>query len=94
MSLRFFTTVIQKTKKPFCVDCIHYIDYKYENPYDEIYDNYKLGKCSKFGEKNLVTGKMEYDDALSCRKMYLKCGESGYYFEKTTLKKVDKVDLK
>lgn len=79
---RFCSSFISKTPKPkpFCIDCIHYIEYKHKNPYDEIYDKYRIGSCSKFGSQNLVTGEIVYDDALQCRKMYLKCGEDGHYF--------------
>jgi len=81
MSVRFFSEVISKIKRPICVECVHYIEYKHSNPYDELYDGYKLGKCSKFGEQNLVTGRIEYENAYDCRKVFLKCGEKGYHYK-------------
>lgn len=39
-------------------------------------------KCSKFGEKNIINGKIEYDIARDCRKDEEKCGNEGKYFEK------------
>lgn len=84
MSLRFFSSFIIKAKNP-CIQCAHYIQYTYANPYDEIYDIYgsgeRLGKCSLFGKENLVTGQTEYDDALICRINDSKCGTHGKFFE-------------
>lgn len=80
MSLRLFSSFIIKTKNP-CVNCINYIKYKYTNPYDEIYDtNLILGKCSIFGKENLVTGQIEYENALVCRIDESLCGKKGKYF--------------
>ena len=81
MSLRFFSSFIVKAKTP-CIQCAHYIQYKYANPYDEIYGpEIILGKCSLFGKENLVTGQTEYDDALICRINDSKCGTHGKFFE-------------
>ena len=64
---RFLTSYIIKTSTP-CVNCKNYIPYKYTYPIDEIYDSEtKLGKCGLFGRENLVSGNIEYDDALDCR---------------------------
>ena len=76
MRLRLFSSFVAKTHKPICIDCIHYIEYKNATPYDK----YRTGACSKFGSQSLVTGKIDYEDALRCRQMYLKCGEAGHYF--------------
>ena len=81
MSVRLFSTFVKNIKNPICVNCIHFMPPKYSNPYDEIYGNTNnLGKCSKFGTQNLVTGYIDYDNALHCRKYDHKCGESGKYF--------------
>jgi len=81
MSLRFFSSFIVKAKTP-CIQCAHYIQYKYANPYDEIYGpEMILGKCSLFGKENLVTGQTEHDDALICRKNDSKCGKDGKFFK-------------
>jgi hypothetical protein len=36
----------------------------------------------KFGEKNIIDGKIEYEIAKNCRKDEEKCGMEGKYFEK------------
>ena len=41
-----------------------------------------LGKCEKFGNKNIVSNEITYEYADSCRSNENKCGESGKYFEK------------
>ena len=80
MSLRLFSSFIIKTPNP-CINCINYIKYKYNNPYDEIYARKTVvGDCSIFGKQNLVTGEIEHEDALVCRTDYSKCGKEGKYF--------------
>ena len=81
MSVRLFTTFVKNIKNPFCINCIHYIEHKYSNPYDEHYSKHTIpGKCSKFGTQNLETGDIDYDIAIYCRKYDNKCGETGKYF--------------
>lgn len=80
MSVRLFSSFIIKTKKP-CINCIHYIKYKYYDPYDEIYETeIKSGKCSRFGKQHLVTGEIEYDYALIARMNEDKCSKIGKYY--------------
>ena len=70
---------IVRTKNP-CKNCINYVKYKY--PHDEIYDpETKIGYCSLFGKENLVSGEINYENALSCRINDVKCGEYGRYFQ-------------
>ena len=81
MSLRFFTTIIIKKPTNLCVNCIHYIKYKYFYPEDEMYDyKTKLGNCALFGKLHLVTGEIEYDGALDCRLNEMKCGKKGLFY--------------
>ena len=40
-----------------------------------------LNRCSKFGEKDMITDEIKYDFAESCRRDEKKCGEKGEYFE-------------
>ena len=81
MSLRFFSSFIIKANKP-CINCFNYIKYKYRNPYDEIYDsNPQLGKCYIFGQQNLVTGEIDYADALASRIDDSKCGKEGRHYK-------------
>ena len=80
MSLRLFSSFIIKNQKP-CVNCVNYIKYKYTYPHDEIYDSEtKLGTCSLFGEQNVVTGNIIYEDALKCRINSFSCGINGKYY--------------
>lgn len=74
-------TIISDGIKPACINCVNYIEYTREYPYDEIYTKYKYGNCSKFGTQNLVTGAIEYEAAAYCRKYDYKCGENGKYFK-------------
>ena len=82
MSLRFFSSLIINTKPiNLCVNCIHYMNHKYIDPYDEIYSyKHKLGNCALFGKLHLVTGEIEYDAALECRLNELKCGKKGLFY--------------
>lgn len=45
---------------------------------------YKRQKCTKFGKKDVVTGKVKFSDAYDCRKSNDKCGQHGtfYMYEK------------
>jgi len=53
--------------KKICKNCIHFIG-------DEI-------ECRKFGDTNLITGKVTYDSARSVRENEKKCGIDAIYFE-------------
>jgi hypothetical protein len=66
-------TYITNINTPICVNCLHFI------PHSDRFDN-ALGKCSKFGKKDLVTGDIKYEWAAICRTLDRKCGESGLYF--------------
>jgi len=70
----------QLPKTSICVNCVNYIEYKHEHPYDEIYSHFKMGKCARFGEQNLVTGITEHTYADICRKYDTKCGAKGLHF--------------
>ena len=45
--VRFLSSTFVRdiVKNPICLDCTHYMEYKHSNPYDELYEKYKLGKC-------------------------------------------------
>ena len=80
------SSFIEKATNP-CVNCINYRKYNYTYPHDEMYDSEtKLGTCYLFGKENMVTGQVEYDDALSCRKNESKCGKNGRYYNLTNMK--------
>jgi hypothetical protein len=84
MSLRFFSSFINNKPKKYCVNCVHYVKYKYTYIYDELYvPETNLGNCSIFGGKqHVVTKELEYDNALSCRTNEHKCGKDGRYYLK------------
>lgn len=55
---------------PPCSRCIHY-----KNSF-----NNRLGKCTKFGQKDIITGKINYEYALDIRSDENKCGLKGNLF--------------
>lgn len=70
--------IIKNINLPSCRNCIYY-QTKNLNP-----DFSSLNKCEKFGEKDIVNGKIKYDYANSCRENESKCGKEGkYYIEDT-----------
>ena len=62
---------VMPTKK-ICKDCIHFIG-----------DNIE---CRKFGDTNIITGKVTYNSARSVREDKNKCGEDAILFEKNHFK--------
>jgi len=67
---------IKNIDLPSCKNCIHYRPSMYNLVFDST-----LNQCSKFGEKDIITDKIKYDFAESCRRDVEKCGEKGEYFE-------------
>jgi hypothetical protein len=65
---------IKNANVPSCKDCIHRIPY---------YGNYEssLNKCSKFGEKNIISNEVFYSYADTCRGDENRCGFNGRYFK-------------
>lgn len=62
---------------PTCSRCIHYRpDFLFFLPV-----NNHFGKCSKFGEKDIITGKINYIYADYIRNDENKCGINGRMFE-------------
>ena len=59
-----------------CRNCVHFRPH----PYD-LYSSNSFGKCANFGEKNIITDKIEYSYADACRRSESECGVSGKYFE-------------
>jgi hypothetical protein len=60
---------IKNAKIPVCLECAYFIQGKIE-------------KCGKFGEKNVVTGKVTYASAETSRLIENMCSRKGIYFEK------------
>jgi len=74
------TTSCEKTIRniniPSCKKCIHYIPAPYNFDFTSNYN-----KCAKFGEKDIITDKINNDFAELCRPDETKCGKEGKYFE-------------
>lgn len=58
---------------PICKNCINFIKSYKEN-------DFIFSKCKKFGEKNLITGDIDYQYADICRESKRLCGLEGKYF--------------
>ena len=67
---------IKNIHLPACRNCIHY------KPDTNFEFDSTFNKCQHFGEQDLVTGKIAYTYANTCRNDETKCGEKGVYFEK------------
>jgi len=57
-----------------CVNCVFYKPSKFRKFVSE------FSKCEKFGEKDIITGVINYSYADSCRNKQEKCGIEGKYF--------------
>ncbi len=76
---------IQNKTFPACIDCKHFIRYNLttsDSNTEIIYDDNddELGKCQLFGHKNIITGKITYKYATTCRITNSICGPRGIYF--------------
>jgi len=60
------------TPKKLCINCKHFLQDKRE--------------CAIFGDTDLITGKMDYKYASSCRNDEKKCGEEATYYEENNYK--------
>jgi len=69
--------MIKNILLPSCKNCIHYQPSLINLDYTASYN-----KCTKFGKKDIITDKIIYDYADSCRRDKDQCGEEGKYFEK------------
>ena len=59
---------IRNARLPVCLDCAYFVQ--------------SLKRCSKFGEKDVVSGKVTYVSAESARTIENMCSRKGIYFEK------------
>ena len=71
----FSTKMIQNGNVPVCRNCIHYLPPEY-GPFSSM-----NGRCNLFGEKDIVTGEIEYHTARESRRHETKCGERGVFFQ-------------
>jgi len=68
--------IIKNINIPACRNCIHYKPSANNNDFTAAYSD-----CTNFGDRNIVTDKISYDSAQSCRADESKCGLEGKYFE-------------
>jgi hypothetical protein len=69
--------IIRNGDLPACKNCVHYRPSSWSNDFTSL-----SNKCEKFGEKDVVTDKIVFDYADSCRRNENKCGNEGKYFVK------------
>lgn len=62
---------IRNAKVPVCLECIYFVQ-----------GAHKIGRCTKFGEKDVVSGKITYESAEVSRITENMCSRKGAYFEK------------
>lgn len=72
--------LLKDAKYPSCMNCVHYIEFTNDYPWDDIPTN-KLKKCGKFSGKNKLTGETKNVFISVCREDKNKCGEQGRFFE-------------
>jgi len=73
MRLNLFAfLIIKNADKPICNDCKYF-------KYDTIYNDLHFGKCAKFANKDLITGKIIFEDIQKARVYH--CGTNGTYYE-------------
>jgi hypothetical protein len=68
--------IITNIDTPACKNCVYYKPSLLNNDFTSL-----LNKCSKFGTKNIITGKVIYDYADMTRQDENKCGNDGKYFK-------------
>jgi hypothetical protein len=65
---------IKNLDKPVCKDCIYFKNDYFLSP--------NIGKCTKFGYKNIMSGEIFYEFAEICRNDEKKCGVNGTYYKR------------
>jgi len=68
--------IIRNINIPSCKKCIYFIPAPYNFDFTS-----NFNKCAKFGEKDIVTDKINHDFAELCRQDETNCGKEGKYFE-------------
>jgi hypothetical protein len=68
-------SIIENGAYPVCKNCVYY------QPHlsDTLFNN-RIGKCTKYGKKEVVSGIIQYDFASVCRLSKYKCGITGNDF--------------
>lgn len=65
---------IKNSNVPLCKNCVYFKSYKHPEYFD-------LGRCTKFGKMDIISGVIEYQYAYTCRNNENCCGINGTYFE-------------
>ena len=63
---------IRNVDNPACKNCMYYRTRLFDNDFTSSFN-----KCSKFGEKDIMTDEITYDYADICRYDESKCGKGG-----------------
>jgi hypothetical protein len=71
---------IKNLHAPKCHTCKHFISGDLDH-FLFTSNSHRFAKCKKFGDANLVSGKINHDYADSCRSTESKCGQNGTRYE-------------
>jgi len=66
---------IKNFNVPICKNCVYF------RPYKNDVNFYDLGKCTKFGKMDIISGIIEYKYAFNCRNSEQLCSFNGTFFE-------------
>lgn len=61
---------IKNFNLPSCNNCVYYI----------LGSTAKSGECTKFGEKDIISGKIIYENVYGCRLNENMCSPAAYYY--------------
>ena len=75
ISMNYSDKIIKNLYYPSCKNCIYYKPTSYDKDFTS-----QFNKCEKIGEKDIVSDKIKYDFATSCRSDETKCGTEAKYF--------------
>jgi hypothetical protein len=76
---------IKNYNLPVCKNCIHFIEHRSK------YNNVNLlGKCKLFGEKDIITGIIEYEYVVKLRIDSSRCDINGNYYEEKNKTETEK----
>lgn len=70
LNVIFVSRFVRNVQFPSCNTCFFFHQKKTSH----------LKKCSKFGEKDLITGEINYEHALTSRNNENLCGQKGLYY--------------
>ena len=68
-------SIIENEAYPVCKNCVYYQPHLL----DALFHN-RMGKCTKYGKKEVVSGIIQYEFASMCRLSKYKCGITGNDF--------------